>query len=95
LVSEALSALGVKDSSTKDEKVQVAINTLPWPRSEIVTLKHGDGEGAQKAGNKQFAIAATDAYGTTALDPVEIQLQMVGKGATSTLPNITILISRV
>ena len=85
-MSEALNALGVKDSSTKDEQVQIAINTLPWSRSEIVTLKHSDGEGAQKAGNKQFAIASTGAYGTTVLEPVDIQLQMVDKGTTSFFP---------
>ena len=85
LVSEALNALGVKDSATrKNEKLPVAINTLPWPRSEVVALNQGEGLGAQEAGNKQYAIASTNAYGTTVLDPIDIQLQIVGKGATIT-----------
>ena len=85
MVSEALNALGVKDSTThKDEKVQVAINTLPWPRSEVVVLNAGEGLGTQDAGTKQYAIASTNAYGTTVLDPIDIQLQIVGKGATIT-----------
>jgi hypothetical protein len=85
LVSEALNALGVKDAATyQNGNVQVAINTLPWPRSEIITMKKGEGLGAQKSGTKQYAIACAEAYGATVLDPIEFQVQMVGKGATST-----------
>ena len=76
--------MGFKDKTTRqEEKVQVAINTLPWPRSEIVSLQLGEGIGAQNEGSEQFAIVQTNAFGVGTLEPPEIQLQMVGRGATS------------
>lgn len=67
----------------REEKIQVAINTLPWPRSEIVSLHTG--AEAKKEGPKQYGIAQVDALGTCAFDPIEVQHRMVGRGATSTL----------
>jgi hypothetical protein len=84
--------LGVKDKHTKSaETIQVGINTLPWSRSEIVSIPTDEGIGAQSGDGKQFAIVQTDAYGTSTLDPPEIQLQMVGGGATSTLPCVNLV----
>lgn len=90
MLSEALNALGFKDKTTlRNEKVQVAINTLPWPRSEIVSLSTGEGIGAQKNGEKQYAVVTTEACGSSTLDPTKVQLEMVGRGATSTpLPQL-------
>jgi hypothetical protein len=85
LLSEALSALGVKDKHTKrEEPLQIGINPLPWPRSEIVSIPTDEGIGAQSGNGKQFAIIQADAYGASTLDVTEVQLQMVGAGATST-----------
>ena len=85
LLSKALSALGVKDKQTKHkEPVQIGINTLPWPRSEIVSIPTDEGIGAQNGTGKQFAIIQADAYGASTIDPTEVQLQMVGGGATGT-----------
>lgn len=79
-----MNALGIKDKNSPQEgKVQVAINTLPWPRSEIVSFKTGEGIGAQKEGTEQFAIAQTGAFGVTTMGLPEAQLQMVGRGAYS------------
>jgi hypothetical protein len=84
LLTEALNALGVKNKLTRqDEKVQIAINTLPWPRSEIVALSPDEGIGAQK-GTKQFAIVQTGPFCSSVIDPVQVQLNTVGRGATST-----------
>ena len=86
MLSEALNALGFTDKVTpQEEKVQIAINTFPWPRSEIVSLSTGGGIGAKKTGEKQYAVVTTDALGSAILDSTEAQLQMVGRGATSTL----------
>lgn len=83
--------MGFKDKITlQEEKVQVAINTLPWPRSEIVSLS-GKEIGPQKNGRKQYAVVSTDAFGSTTLDPIEVQRQMVGRGATSLNPSLTLL----
>jgi hypothetical protein len=85
LLSDALGALGIKDKHTKQEEpVQIGINTLPWPRSEIVSIPTDEGIGAQSGNGKQFAIIQANAYGASTLDPTEVQLQMVGGGATST-----------
>jgi hypothetical protein len=83
LLGEALNALGFKDKSTVQEgKVQVAINSLPWPRSEIVPLWASDEISAQK-GAEQYAVVSTKAFGATALDSPELQHKMIGRGATS------------
>lgn len=84
LLSEALNALGFKDKVNHQEKLQVAINTLPWPRSEIVPLSTSDELGARKDGGQRYAVVSTEAFGASTLDPVRIQHQMVGRGATST-----------
>jgi hypothetical protein len=79
-----LNALGFKDKLTRqEEKVQIAINTLPWPRSEIVSLPADEEISAQKSGDKKFAIVSTDAFGSSTIDSMDIQLQRVGRGATS------------
>jgi alpha-mannosidase len=84
LLSDTLNALGFKDTTTRqEEKVQVAINTLAWPRSEIVPLST-DELGDQKEGDKKYAVVSTESFGITTLDPIEVQHQMVGSGATST-----------
>jgi hypothetical protein len=62
------------------------VNTLPWPRSEIISIPTDEGSGAQISNSKQFALVQADAFGTSTFDPTEVQLQMVGKGATSIFP---------
>ena len=77
--------MGVKDKLThQEEKVKVAINTLPWPRSEIISIPADEILGAQKDDKKQFAVVSAEAFASKVLDPPTIQLQTVGKGAHST-----------
>jgi hypothetical protein len=85
LLSEALNALGVKDKHTrKEEEVQVAINTLPWPRSEIIAISEGEGLGAQSGPGQLYALVETDAFSSSVLHSTDHQIQMVGQAATST-----------
>jgi len=85
LLSEALAALGLKDKRTRiEEKVQVAINTLPWARSEVISIPTEHGIGAQGSGDaNQFAIVETSAFGTSLFSSTDVQLNIVGKGAYS------------
>jgi len=66
----------------------VGINTLPWPRAEIVSFLLENGIGAQRTGKgDQLAIVQADAFGVEVVDSPEVQLQMIAGGATSISPH--------
>lgn len=80
-----MDALGIKDKPSKEKGYQqVGINTLPWPRAEIVSFPEEMGVGAQGTGmGGQLAIVQGDAFSAEVVDSPEVQLQMIGGGATS------------
>jgi len=84
-----MNALGIKDKPSKEKGYQqVGINTLPWPRAEIVSFLLENGIGAQRTGKgDQLAIVQADAFGVEVVDSPEVQLQMIAGGATSISPH--------
>ena len=69
----------------------MGINTLPWPRAEIVSFPQENGIGAQRTGEGDLlAIVQADAFGVEVVDSPEVQLQMIAGGATSIPPRFLI-----
>lgn len=60
LLSDALHALGFDDTPDKNSKL-VALNTLPWKRSELVRLPHDE---------SMFGLAECDSLGATTVRPL-------------------------
>ena len=72
LLTEALNALGFKDEHTRqDEKVPVVINTLPWPRSGLVTVPDQT-VSLQSSPGKHYAVVKA---GDLAIDPIESSVE--------------------
>jgi hypothetical protein len=89
LLNQAMNAIGIKEHPAKEKGFQqVGINTLPWPRAEIVSFPKESGTGAQgTGGGSQLAIVQADAFSVEGVESPGVQLQMIGGGATSTAPH--------
>jgi hypothetical protein len=69
LLTEALNALGIKDKqTTSEESTPVVINTLPWPRSEIIPIKD-DMISTQKSVGKNFVVGKAGGFTSEIIDP--------------------------
>jgi hypothetical protein len=84
-----MNTIGIKEHPPKERGFQqVGINTLPWPRAEIVSFPEESGIGAQgTGGGRQLAIMQAEAFSVEGVYSPAVQLQMIGRGTTSIPPH--------